>query len=69
MTFITSLGHQSKKTTFRLSRLLDIVAVRRQRRNLAKLDQAALRDLGLTQSDVRAELKRPVWDVPANWRA
>lgn len=69
MTFNTSLGHQSKKITFKLNWLFDIMAVRQQRRKLAKLDKVALRDLGLTQSDVQAELKRPVWDVPANWRA
>ena len=43
-------------------------AVMRQRRALNRLDAAALKDLGLTRADVEAELKRPVWDVPTNWR-
>ncbi|MBK5935180.1 uncharacterized protein YjiS (DUF1127 family) [Rhodovulum imhoffii] len=39
----------------------------RQRRHLAQLDDALLRDIGLTRQDVQHELERPVWDVPASW--
>ncbi|PSL22352.1 DUF1127 domain-containing protein [Shimia abyssi] len=51
-----------------LSAIAKFAAVSRQRRALAKLDDAALLDMGLTRADVNAELKRPVWDVPSNWR-
>lgn len=40
----------------------------RQRQHLAKLDAAALQDLGLTQADVAAETGKPAWDVPSTWR-
>ena len=33
----------------------------RQRKHLAALDEAALKDIGLTRADVAAELKKPVW--------
>ena len=42
-------------------------ALRRQRAQLARLDSAALEDLGLTRSQALFEARRPFWDVPANW--
>ena len=33
----------------------------RQRKRLAALDDAALKDIGLSQADVAAELRKPVW--------
>ncbi len=33
----------------------------RQRKHLASLDDAALKDIGLSRADVAAELKKPVW--------
>jgi uncharacterized protein YjiS (DUF1127 family) len=33
----------------------------RQREELARLDDRALKDLGLTRCDVEAELCKPVW--------
>ncbi len=35
-----------------------------QRRRLAALDDAALKDLGLSRADVFAESERPFWDDP-----
>ncbi|TLX59505.1 hypothetical protein DN826_01515 [Stutzerimonas nosocomialis] len=35
-----------------------------QRRQLAALDDAALKDLGLSRADVFAESERPFWDDP-----
>lgn len=43
------------------------LGVRRQRRRLAELDDAQLRDIGLTREAARAEADRPVWDVPQTW--
>ena len=39
------------------------VAVRQQRRALAKLDHAQLNDIGLTAKQARTEVKRPFWDI------
>lgn len=36
----------------------------RQRRALERLDEAALRDIGLTPDDVRREARRPLWSLP-----
>lgn len=48
--------------------VLDALAARRQRQALTRLDDAALRDLGLTRADVAAEAAKRLWDVPAGWR-
>jgi uncharacterized protein YjiS (DUF1127 family) len=36
----------------------------RQRRQLAMLGDAALKDLGLSRADIVAETERPFWDDP-----
>jgi len=36
---------------------------------LADGDSHLLADIGLTRAAARAEAARPIWDVPANWRA
>ncbi|KAA8606610.1 hypothetical protein AL036_13895 [Salipiger aestuarii] len=51
-----------------LAGLLRWSALSRQRRQLARLDEAALRDLGLSRSDVVREARRKPWDAPAHWR-
>ena len=38
--------------------------VRRERRALVRLPDSALRDLGLTRAEARAEARRDFWDVP-----
>lgn len=50
-----------------LRRLSVMQALRRQRIALARLDAAALDDIGITEAKARAEASRPVWDVPATW--
>lgn len=49
-------------------RLLLARSIRQQRRALARLDANQLRDIGLTAEAAQNEAKRPVWDVPQNWR-
>jgi uncharacterized protein YjiS (DUF1127 family) len=44
------------------------LAARRQRRHLARLDDDALADIGLTRREAMAESARPIWDVPRHWR-
>jgi uncharacterized protein YjiS (DUF1127 family) len=52
----------------RLPRLADMLELARQRRALARLDDARLEDIGLTREEALSEARRPVWDVPAHWR-
>ncbi len=68
MAFITTSSATSRGSKFSLSRMAQVFKVRRQRQQLAQLDEAALRDMGLTRSDVREEMQRSAWDVPAHWR-
>ena len=49
--------------------LWQVAGLRRQRRLLARLDDHALRDIGLTRADARNEAARPIWDVPSHWRS
>ena len=44
--------------------LLDVLALYRQRRTLARLDAEALDDLGITREEADAEARRPFWDFP-----
>jgi uncharacterized protein YjiS (DUF1127 family) len=47
-----------------LSHLARALDVWRQRRALERLDDAALRDIGLTRADVTEESRRPLWSLP-----
>ena len=40
----------------------------RSRRALAALDEAALKDVGLTRDEAQREATRPFWDAPNTWR-
>lgn len=51
-----------------LSRLIQALAVTRQRARLADLDAAALRDIGVTRAQAMHEAKRPFWDAPDHWQ-
>jgi uncharacterized protein YjiS (DUF1127 family) len=45
-----------------------LTGLRRQRAQLLRLDDRALRDIGLTRADAEDEAARPIWDVPRHWR-
>lgn len=47
--------------------LSDLMAIRRQRRALSRLEDAQLRDIGVTAAQARKEARRPPWDVPHHW--
>lgn len=51
-----------------LGRLRAAMSLARQRRDLARLSDHQLRDIGLSAQDAAAEAARPVWDAPAHWR-
>lgn len=66
---VASFGNAHLKTPSSTLRLLSMVAsTYRQRRALARLDDNALVDLGISRADAEAEAKRPLWDVPSSWR-
>ena len=46
-------------------RIADMLAVWAQRRALYRLDDAALRDIGLTRETALREASRPFWDLPS----
>jgi uncharacterized protein YjiS (DUF1127 family) len=51
-----------------LRRPFAALALHRQRRRLAALDDHLLRDIGLTRAEATAEAQRLLWDVPPHWR-
>ncbi|EEE37660.1 conserved domain protein [Rhodobacteraceae bacterium KLH11] len=58
--------HCITRQTFR-TRLLNMLSLARQRRALARLDDRALADIGLSRSEAQTEAARPIWDTPDNW--
>ena len=50
-----------------LSRLLAIHASWQQRQRLATLDDAALRDIGVSRGQAETEAARSVWNAPSQW--
>lgn len=50
-----------------LRRLRLLWSVRRQRDQLAALDDRALKDIGLTRADAEAEARRGFWSAPEHW--
>lgn len=49
------------------ARVMGFLAISRQRNQLANLDDAALRDIGVTPSEAAKEARRLPWDVPNHW--
>ena len=48
--------------------ILSLLSLQKSRHDLSQLDQNMLKDIGLTEFEAESEGKRPIWDVPANWR-
>ena len=44
------------------------IEIRRQRRQLARLDDRALKDIGLSRAEAEAEARRSFWSAPDHWR-
>lgn len=47
---------------------LDLLALWRQRRQLARLDARMLSDIGVTRDEAVREADRAIWDAPDHWR-
>lgn len=50
------------------ARIATAFAVWRQRRALADLPDYLRRDVGLSETQIAREARRPLWDVPTYWR-
>ena len=61
----TPSAHPSRRPF--LLRLRQMLALSRSRRDLARLDDHLLRDIGLSSSEAEAEASRRDWDVPPHW--
>ena len=48
--------------------LFSLLSLQKSRSDLSKLDPHLLEDIGLTDFEAQKEGKRPIWDVPTNWR-
>ncbi|MFE3839451.1 DUF1127 domain-containing protein [Pseudogemmobacter sonorensis] len=48
--------------------LLFLLGLRRERIQLAQLDDHLLLDIGLSRDEARIEAERPIWDAPEYWR-
>ena len=66
---LTLSSRTSAQSTGLFGFALRAAQIRRQRKALARLDDAQLADIGLSRAQARAEGARPFWDVPASWRA
>ncbi|WP_164658056.1 DUF1127 domain-containing protein [Tropicibacter sp. Alg240-R139] len=68
MTLInTSIAHRRPRASI-LSSIAHLVAVHRQRKALARMDDAALEDIGVSRAQANREASRPIWDAPETWR-
>lgn len=64
--FTTYCANEGNFSTALINRLSLMLDVSHERRQLRKLDLAALKDMGLDPSEVAHEVARPFWDLPKN---
>jgi len=64
-----ALAHRAPRPILMAARFASFVSLARQRAALQRLDDAQLRDIGLTRDNVRREANRPFWDVPQSGRS
>ena len=68
MAFLTQTRPTCGHIPARRPSFIDLVALYRPRRALGRLDETALTDLGIPPQEARAEARKPIWDIPSNWR-
>ncbi|SEQ45094.1 Uncharacterized conserved protein YjiS, DUF1127 family [Thalassovita taeanensis] len=61
-----ALSHSCKPSL--IQRTFALLSLYRQRSALAEMDDARLADIGLSYRQALREARRPLWDVPHNWR-
>ncbi len=67
MAFISTNRSNTCNYPARRPSLLDFLSLYRQRRALARLDDRALEDIGVTRAQADAEARSGFWDVPDHW--
>ena len=50
-----------------IGRVFTMLAFHRERQSLARLDDAMLRDIGVSREEAQREAARPIWDAPGRW--
>ncbi|WP_108859371.1 DUF1127 domain-containing protein [Ruegeria sp. Alg231-54] len=68
MTQIAIKQHCKPQRRSLLSSLLDSLSLLRQRQTLARLDDRALEDIGITRKQAEVEASRSIWDAPDFWQ-
>ncbi|WP_170783974.1 DUF1127 domain-containing protein [Ruegeria lacuscaerulensis] len=68
MTQIALTSRCKPHRRFSILTLLDALSLLRQRHKLARLDDRALKDIGITREQAEAEADRPIWDAPDFWQ-
>jgi len=63
-----SFSRPARRRRNLFARLMGLLALRRQRRQLKRLDAARLHDLGISREEACIEAARKLWDVPPGWR-
>lgn len=68
MTYITETCHHTKAPRRGFLHMMgNLIALRRERRALAKLSDEMLDDIGISRRDALCESKRSIWDAPDAW--
>ena len=62
MAFLNTLGRFAGLSSEKGLTVKELYGIFRQRQQLARLDDAALNDIGLTRADVEREIRRPLWE-------
>ncbi|WP_208347544.1 DUF1127 domain-containing protein [Pseudaestuariivita rosea] len=63
MAYITEIHHFPKRRHHSIPSLRQMLAVMKSRRELAKLSDYELKDIGLTRAEATKEARRPFWDI------
>ena len=67
MTQVALMNSKKSARGFGPGTLRRVLGLVRQRNALAKLDDRALKDIGITRLDAQTEASRPFWDAPDAW--
>ena len=59
--------HSHFSVSYVVDHFRSMIAIHHQRRELNRMDDHMLDDLGISRRDAQAEAARPAWDVPHFW--